>query len=70
MDATDGASPPGDSAANKMIIIVSVLLPLVTLMCGLRLHTRMRVVNAVGLDDLVTFLAMVRSAFPGTETLR
>lgn len=43
-----------------MIDIVSSLLPLVTVVVGLRLWTRARIVRSLGFDDLVIIAALVR----------
>lgn len=44
---------------HVMISVISTLLPLVAVVFGLRLYTRLRVVKTVGMDDWVTFLALV-----------
>lgn len=44
-----------------MIKIVCALLPLVTVITGLRLWTRARVVRSIGLDDWVIVISLVRS---------
>lgn len=51
-----------------MIAIISILLPLISVIFGLRLYTRLRLVKSVGLDDWVIFVALVCRL--GTSTHR
>lgn len=44
---------------HVMIAIISTLLPLISVIFGLRLYTRLRLVKSVGLDDWVIFVALV-----------
>lgn len=43
-----------------MIDIIGSLLPLVTVVVGLRLWTRAKIVRSVGFDDWVIVVALVR----------
>lgn len=59
VDAVSFSSNGGRS--HVMIAIIGTLLPLITVIFGLRLYTRLRLVKSVGLDDWVIFVALVCS---------
>lgn len=48
------------SRSNVMVDIISTLLPFVTVVVGLRIWTRAKIVRSIGLDDWVIGLALVR----------
>jgi len=68
-DVLAGTIPPTKNGPRALIAVCATLLPLATLLVGLRVWVRLRILKSWGWDDWAILASLVGSTFSSSEPL-